>query len=318
MVLYGPPSVASPFTYSQDVNRADAVIFIFEFTTYLQYGDRFDLVRLVGKVPRRRRVVLDCDGAYNDAISVVGDVNHPDDAASRRWVEVCDSLADKIYQPTLHPLRPNVRTFFFHAYNPAWEQPLDSHAKEYAMVYVGNNWFRWRALRRVLGAIEPVRDRIGRIGLVGHGWNSPAPWGGPAISADAYRTDPAYLRKMDVEVMPAIRFEQVVAWMSKGIFSPVVYRPLFDHLRLVTCRTFETPAANTIPLFAQDADYVTELYGREAVELVMPTERPEEKIWDLMQRPGHYLGIVADIRRHLAERHSYAARLRQLIRIVES
>ena len=46
-----------------------------------------------------------------------------DHSASRRWVEVCDSLSDKIYQPTLHPLRPNVGTFLFHAYDPAWERP---------------------------------------------------------------------------------------------------------------------------------------------------------------------------------------------------
>jgi len=29
--------------------------------------------------------------------------------------------------------------------------------------------------------------------------------------------------------------------MSKGVFMPVIYRPLFDHLQMVTCRTFETP-----------------------------------------------------------------------------
>ena len=318
MALYGPAKAGSAFHYSRDVGSADAVVFIFEWTNELQYGDTVDLVRLVGRVPRRRRVVLDCDGAYNDAISVVGDVNHPDDAASRRWVEVCDSLADKIYQPTLHPLRPNVRTFFFHAYNPAWEQPLDSHAKEYAMVYVGNNWFRWRALRRVLGAIEPVRDRIGRIGLVGHGWDSPAPWASPTLIEDAYYTDPAYLRTLGVEVTPPVCFDRVIDHMGKGSFSPVVYRPLFDHLRLVTCRTFETPAANTIPLFAQDLTYVREIYGEQAVELVLPDEQPHEKILDLLRRPGHYADIVRGIRCHLAQEHSYAARLRELIQIVKS
>src|SRR5207245_1600901 len=55
--------------------------------------------------------------------------NHRDAAASRRWIDVCDSLSDKICQPTLHPLRENVRTFLFYAYNPAWEVPLDSAPK---------------------------------------------------------------------------------------------------------------------------------------------------------------------------------------------
>ena len=61
-----------------------------------------------------------------------------------------------------------------------------------------------------------------------------------------------------------MKFDQVIDWMGRGIFSPVIYRPLFDHLRLVTCRTFETPAANTIPLFCQDQAYIREIYGEVA------------------------------------------------------
>jgi hypothetical protein len=318
VALYGRPTGTSPFPYSVDIGSADAVIFIFEWTTHLQYGDALDLVRLAGQVPRRRRVLIDCDGAYNDPISVEGDVNHTDAAASRRWVEVCDSLSDKIFQPTLHPTRPNVRTFFFHAYDPGWEQPLDPRAKEYGMVYVGNNWFRWRGMERVLRALEPVRDRVGRIGLVGHGWDGPAPWAKPVLIEDAYRTDPAYLRKLGVEVFPPVRFDAVIGQMGRGVFNPVVYRPLFDHLRLITCRTFETPAANTIPLFAQDPVFVAEVYGDEAAELALPAERPEEKVLDLLRRPEHYVEIVRGIRRRCAAKYSYAAQLRELIDIVES
>jgi hypothetical protein len=263
-------------------------------------------------------VVIDCDGKYNAAISVVGDYNHPDEATSHRWIEVCDSLTDKIYQPTLHPLRPNVRTHFFHAYNPGWEVPLDFRAKEYGIFYVGHNWFRWRPMRRVLKAVEPVRSRVGRIGMVGHGWASPPPWANPTIIEDAYYSDPAYLRKLDIEVMPPILFGQVIGSMSKGVMHPVVYRPLFNHLRLVTCRTFETPAANTIPLFGLDEAYVQEIYGERALELVLAGEKPHEKILDVLARPEYYADIVRGIRRHLAEKHSYAVRLQELIRIVES
>jgi hypothetical protein len=318
VVLYGPPRAAPPFAYSLDVGAGDAVVFVFEFTTYLQYGGRLDLVRLAGKVPRRRRVVIDCDGAYNDAISVEGDVNHADAAASRRWVEVCDSLSDKVCQPTLHPLRPNVRPFFFHAYDPAWERPLDPRGKDYGMFYVGNNWFRWRGMKRVLRAVEPIRARVGRIGLVGHGWDAPAPWAKPSLIRDAYDTDPAYLRKLGVEVFPPVRFDEVIGQMGRGVLGPVVYRPLFDHLRLVTCRTFETPAANTVPLFAQDPAFVAEVYGDEAAELALPAERPEEKILDLLRRPEHYAGVVRGIRRHCAAKYAYEAQLRALVEIVES
>ncbi len=318
VVVYGPSNTKSSFNYSRDIESADAVIFIFEWTTDLQQGDYLDFVRLVGKVPRERRVVIDCDGKYNDAISVEGDYNHPDPAASRLWIEICDSLSDKICQPTLHPLRGNVRPFFFHAYNPAWEVPLDFSGKEYGMFYVGNNWFRWRPMYWVLQFLEPMRAQVGRIGLTGYGWDSLPPWANPTIIEDAYYSDPTYLRKLDVEVRPPIHFDQVIDSMGKGIFSPIILRPLFDNLRLVTCRTFETPAANTIPLFSQGAAYVNEIYGEQAVELVLPDGQPQEKILDVVRRPEHYAMIVRGIRQHLAEKHSYAARLRELIEIVES
>ena len=56
VVIYGPPE-ASSFHYSLEINDSDAVVFICEWTTQLQYGDQLDLLRLVAKVPRRRRVV---------------------------------------------------------------------------------------------------------------------------------------------------------------------------------------------------------------------------------------------------------------------
>jgi len=318
VALYGPPRAGSAFKYSLDVEAADAVVFIFEFTTRLEYGEKFGLLRMVGRVPRERRVVIDCDGGYNDAVCVLGDINHPDAAASKHWVEICDSLSDKIYQPSLHPLRPNVRPFFFHAYSPAWERPIDFSAKEYGMVYVGNNWFRWRPMQRVLQAIEPVRDRVGRMALVGQGWDSPAPWGGAMVSKDAYFADPGYLRKLDVELAPPIHFDRVVDAMGSAVFSPVIYRPLFDHLRLVTCRTFETPAANTIPLFCQDAAYVVEIYGEDALELVLPDGDPQEKVLDMIRRREHYAKIVLGIRRRFAEKYSHTVRLQQLIELIES
>lgn len=318
VALYGPQLPVSPFRYSLDLRGAHAVVFIFEWTTKLQYGDLLDLMRLVSAVPRRRRIVIDCDGKYNDPIGVAGDSNHDGGVATPSWVDICDSLSDKIYQPTLHPLRQNVRPFFFHGYNQAWEVPLNFRHKAYGMMYVGNNWFRWRALRRMLEAIKPIRPRVGRVGLVGHGWATPAPWSGSSLGEDAYYSEPAYLRSLDVELLPPIPFDQVIGAMGQGIFSPVIYRPLFDHLQMVTCRTFETLAANTIPVFCQKPAHVTEVYGPAALDLVLPEEHPHEKILDILDRPAQYAEIVLEIRRHLTERHSYTARLQRLIQFIES
>jgi hypothetical protein len=221
----------SPFALSREVRSADAVFFIFEWTTTLRYGDHLDLARLLTQAPRGRRFVIDCDGAYNDRIVAGPDYNHRDDEASRKWIDVC---------------RPNVRPFLFHAYDPAWERPLDFRGKKYGMVYVGHAKFRYGPMARVLRAVEPIRERFGRIALVGHGWDAIPSWATWMKIEDYFYTDQDYLRKMGVEFVQPIPFEQVIDWMSKGIFSPVIYRPLFSHLRLVTCRTFETPAAPVV------------------------------------------------------------------------
>jgi hypothetical protein len=260
--------------------------------------------------------VIDCDGAYNESLSVNGDYNHREAAASRAWIETCDSIADRIYQPTLSPERPNVGTFFFHGYDPAWERALDFGTKEFGMVYVGHSKFRWGPMERVLRAIAPVREQVGRIGLVGHGWDVPPAWAGPMGIEDVYYTDPAYLRRMGVELHPPVPFEQVIPWMSRAVINPVIYRPLFSRLGLVTCRTFETPAAGTIPLFGLEREYVRDIFGNDADALVLPNEHPEDKIADIMRDPNKYADVVLGIRRHLAARHSYTARLRQLLELV--
>src|SRR5262249_30374853 len=120
VVVYGRPEPNIPLAYTLDVASCDAVVFIFEWTTALMRGVHVDWVRLFNTVPRKRCVILDGDGKYNDRIVVDGDYNHRTEEARTRWITVCDSLSDKICQPTLHPLRNNVRSFLFYSYNPAW------------------------------------------------------------------------------------------------------------------------------------------------------------------------------------------------------
>ncbi|HKB00793.1 MAG TPA: glycosyltransferase [Gemmataceae bacterium] len=307
-----------PLNYSLDLASADAVLFVFEWTTDLRPGDHLDLVRLVGAVPRNRRVILDGDGNYNDPLAEGGDYNHRDPAAARQWAEVCDSLTDKVCQPTLHPRRPNVRPFLFYAYNPAWERPADIATREFDVLYVGHSKFRWRPMHRVLQAVEPVRERLGRVGLVGHGWGAPPPWAGEMGIEDYYRTDAVYLNRLGVELMPAVRFTEVIERMGRARVNPVLLRPTFERLRIVTPRMFETPASGTLPLFAFDREHVREIYGEAGLEFWLPDEGGPEKVLDLVHRPDRYRKPLMEVRRHLATRHSHAARLRELIEIVES
>lgn len=318
VTIYGPPNPAFALNYSQDLAGADAVIFVVEWTTDLQYGDRLDWARLVTSVPRQRRVVIDCDGAYNEPILFHGDYNHRTEESSRKWRDICDSLSDKICQPTLRPRLPNVRPFLFHIYDPTWEAPLDFAGKEFSMIYVGHTKFRWRGMSRVLQAIEPVRERVGRVALVGEGWDNPPEWTQWLEVRNDYYVDRDYLQRLEIETMPPIPYPQVPATMSKAVFNPVMYRPLFECLEMVTCRTFETPAAATIPLFLLEPAYVHEIYGDRATELLLGEEKPEGKILDVLGRPEHYAEIVREIRQDFGRRHSPEERLRELIGIINA
>ena len=300
----------------RDLDTADAVVFVFEWTTTLRDGDNLDFLRLIQKVPRNRRVVIDCDGGYNEALCVDGDYNHRDAGSAARWMETCEVLADKICQPTLHPVRSNVRTFFFHAYDPAWEQPLDFSAKEFGMMYVGHSKFRWGPMQRMLRAVEPVRGQVGPLAIIGHGWDAMPSWAAPMKMESAYFSDYEYLRQLNVRILSPIAAQDVIPWMSKALFNPVIYRPLFSHLRFVTCRTFETFGAATIPVFGLEESYIREIYGERAVELVLPASDGVDKIRDVVRRPEYYADIVCDVRRHLAEKHSYKSRLDELIKII--
>ncbi|HKF05554.1 MAG TPA: hypothetical protein VKB49_24765, partial [Candidatus Sulfotelmatobacter sp.] len=126
-----------------------------------------------------------------------------------------------------------------------------------------------------------------------------------------------YLQKLDVELLEPVPFESVIDWMSMASFNPVISRPTFSALRLVTPRFFETPAADTVPIFGLDAQYVAEIYGPDAAELVMRGDGTELFL-DMIRRPEHYDQLVCGIRQHLATHHSQAVRLRQLIDIIEA
>jgi hypothetical protein len=307
-----------PLNYSVDIASADAVVFLFEWTTQLKPGDQLDLARIVARVPRSRRVIIDGDGNYNDVIRLADDYNHPDQLACQRWADVCESLVDKICQPTLHPVRPGVIPFLFYAYNPSWERPWTSGKKEFDMMYVGHSKFRWTPMMKVLSAIEPVRKQVGRLGLLGYGWDKPPHWANSMQLEQAYFADAGYLERLGIEALPPVKFEKVIDWMSKARFNPILMRRLFRHLRIVTPRLFETVAADTIPLFVLDAAHACEIYGEEARELILDGPSATEKVLAIVTNPGRYRDVVMGIRAHLANHHSHAVRLRRLIEIIES
>src|SRR5260370_2788805 len=103
--------------------------------------------------------------------------------------------------------------------------------------------------------------------------------------------------------------------MGRAVFNPVISRPLFSRLEFVTCRTFETPAAGTIPLFGLDEAYVKEIFGEAAAALVRPEAGGDELVADLLSPPEHYARVVSQFRSHLPRGPSYRARPQELIRL---
>src|ERR1700756_3040051 len=120
VVLYADPDNGSKFVCSLDVESADAVIFLLEWNIYLHENKPLDLDGPLRRSAREQRIVIDADGMYNDPLRIDGDYNHRAPEDSRARTELYDYISDRIYQPTLHPLRANVGTFLFHGYNPAW------------------------------------------------------------------------------------------------------------------------------------------------------------------------------------------------------
>jgi hypothetical protein len=135
---------------------------------------------------------------------------------------------------------------------------------------------------------------------------------------DAFYTDQEYMRMLGVEVFPPIPFEHVITWMSKATFNPVLMRPIFHKLQLVTPRLFETVSASTLPLLDMAPEHVRQIYGDEATALILPADHPERSILQAVRQPERSIGILEGIRAYLTEQHSYAHRFRELLAILES
>src|SRR5262249_60546938 len=135
--------------------------------------------------------------------------------------------------------------------------------KPYGVVYVGNNWQRWTQVRRFLEALEPVRGEVGPVCLAGWGWDKRPEWASE-LGLAGVDVDPALLGRLGVETRWGVPFNEVVALVGQGRFGPVFHRPLFNHLGLVTNRTFETFCADTIPLLMLPDAQVEAIYGPAA------------------------------------------------------
>jgi len=330
VAVYGEPNpelASLPFT--TDLNGVDCALFVIQVPS--DFPDMPHLARLLDGIPRERRVLADLWGRFNETVRIDHDFNHLEKFEGHlgwEWVEAFQAVSDRITQPTLAPLRRDVRSFLFHGYDSgsvaknyetadaaaaAW-RAAGPNEKPYGLMYVGSNWQRWQEVARFLEQYGPARGEVGQACLVGWDWDK-RPDSAVEQGILGIDTDPSLLARFDVEVRHGVQFHEITTLLGKARFAPVFHRPLFRHLGLVTVRTFETFYADSIPVLMLPRDLVQSVYGRAALTLV-PGDDVGSHLRDALKRPEFYWDAVLRTRAHLAQHQAYVSRFEELGRLL--
>lgn len=289
-----------------DLSVADRVIFVFESNAYI---NAMQLKEIDEAIPRKRRIIVDPDGRFNETIFVGDDTNHSPPHTRTQWRGLYESLSDVILQPVLVPSRSDVIPFLYFALEkPSRRLPTN---KTFSILYIGNNWYRWDDVVWLFTGLRPIRDQLGRIALKGKWWD-----GVPKVGLEKQTTAlPQFLIENGVEIYPSVPFAEVVIAMSEGIINPIFIRPMIAAQGLATPRMFETVSADTIPVLGPNATYLETLYGEESRGLSL-TSDPLSKISEILSDPTPYVDLVSRIRERLSEEHSYEKRFQELMGII--
>lgn len=327
VAIFGEKQLDFPeLEFSLNVGKFDVAVFVVYMPS--DFPDLPYLARLLDCMPKRRRVIIDCTGRYNETIRVEHDFNHlekMDGHQGWEWIEAFQSVADRILQPTLAPRRDDVQSFLFHGFDPSgvvrgvasaaqaarqWTEP-----RQYGVAYVGNNWQRWTQMRRLLEAIAPMRERLGATVLVGWDWKRRPDWA-VELGIKGADVDPELLERLGIEIRDPIPFSEVRSFLSKARFSPILQRPLFNELGLVTNRIFETFLADTVPLVMLPDPFAASIYGPAVRSLVSGLDIAE-RMEKALRNSELYWDAVRRVREHLAAKHSYRQRLTELVALLE-
>jgi hypothetical protein len=95
----------------------------------------------------------------------------------------------------------------------------------------------------------------------------------------------------------------------------VLQRQLFNHLGMVTNRTFETFCSDTVPLLMLPDQLIEAIYG-PAARLLAVGEDLAGHIEDVRRRPEAYWRAILKTRTYLAEHHSFQRRFQELSAIL--
>jgi hypothetical protein len=319
IAVYGQKDPRFPtIQFSTDVHAFDYVLFLVE--SWRHWMSALRMPRILAEIPRHRRAILDADGMYNQIISVDSyDRNHAHEHDRSGWLAHYKLVADKIMQPTLAPREPGVIGLPFYGYDPDSRISPDACAsKGFDILCVGHNWWRWRQISTsLLPALEQIRSRIGKVCFVGSWWDA-APVGAAELNVEAaFGTDPEWLRRLRIQLKPAVPYTDVIPVMSTGRVNIMTQRPLFCDLKILTSKYFEIFAADTIPLVMVDPNHMEAVYGPAGRGLAL-YDSVGDKLLDALSRPGKYRDIVEAVRCHLGAHHSYHNRVQELVTALQA
>lgn len=287
--------------------QADLLVIIYESYPFL--SDQ-TLQEICDTTRRSSRLLIDPDGKYLNPISNNGDTNHSTSESYKYkyWTSLYDSLTDKILQPFLEK-NESSKVYQFLYFGIDTQTPNFSNIKkEFDLLYVGNNWYRWTDIKKLINKVSCIRDQLKNIALIGQYWT-----GKPMKNfEEATRSDSDFLARNKIEIHESAKYGEVEKTMSRGKINPVLIRPLLNSLKFVTPRMFETFAANTVPLIPNYFFHAATLYGEEIKELML-SKNVADDILRIMESYDRYVLLTESIRKKLQEKHSYEVRIKQLL-----
>lgn len=291
--------------------RPDLLVIVYESYPFLS-NEQID--QICSFIPRSKRIVIDPDGKYSRPISFGGDTNHPTFDSCDYWTSLYDSLSDVILQPFISEAKTKkVQQFlYFGMDNNAsgfTEQP-----KDFDLLYVGNNWYRWHDIKWLIEAIAPIRLCLKKVALIGQYWGDEVM---EEFKEATYSdSDLNFLKRNQIEIHDSVPYGQVEMAMSRGLLNPIFIRPILNKLKFVTPRMFETLLADTIPLIPNYFSYAPNLYGNDIKQLTFSLEHIAEDTMQILENYEENKKLVRNIREALRKQHSYEVRLKQLLQYI--
>jgi hypothetical protein len=171
-------------------------------------------------------------------------------------------------------------------------------------------------MRRLLEGLQPLSPAFGPIAFAGSDWDKRPDWA-IQLGIQGVDVDPDLMERAGVQRQPPVPFQDMIEFMGRGRFAPVVHRPLFNELGFVTNRTFATFCADTIPLLMLPEELVLSIYGPSAEPLRIDGDVADH-VSEVLRHPAKHWKAVIETRKHLAEHHTFQQRFTELVRILDT